>query len=282
VAAQQAENASRQATYYRARREIEQENQTLTSAWEALKATRQAEHERACREVEAKNRRVIDEWKAANSPWVAEEKRWRDRVGNAMAEILQLESDLNRQRTLTESRFRERKDEASGIVAGHDRAKLDYERELKQAEVDSEKIQLEEHLDKALIRQAKLKGITGDRILSLESFGIETAKDVLLLNNQKIPGIGPVLSNRLFDWRSSLAASFRPQKTLPDSQKNRIASRYAPVMLPLGQSIEGAINDLGTIAMSHRSREIEMIKAIAAAVQTLAIAEAHVRAMKVS
>ena len=148
--------------------------------------------------------------------------------------------------------------------------------------MDSKKIQLEEHLDKALIRQAKLKGITSDRILSLESFGIETAKDVPLLNNQKVPGIGPVLSKRLFDWRNRLAASFRPQQTLPDSEKNRIASRYAPVMLPLGQSIQGAINDLDTIAMSHRTREAEMIKAIAAAVQTLAIAEAHVRAMKVT
>ena len=141
---------------------------------------------------------------------------------------------------------------------------------------------MEEHLDKALIRQAKLKGITGDRILSLESFGIETAKDVPLLNNQKVPGIGPVLSQRLFDWRNGLSASFRPQNTLPDSEKNRIASRYAPVMLPLGQSIEGAINDLGTIAISHRSREAEIIKAIAGAVQNLAIAEAHVRAMKVA
>ena len=31
-------------------------------------------------------------------------------------------------------------------------------------EVDSKKIQLEEHLDKSLIRHAKLKGITGDRM----------------------------------------------------------------------------------------------------------------------
>ena len=107
---------------------------------------------------------------------------------------------------------RQRKDEASGIVASHGTVKLDYERELRQAEFDSKKIQLEEHLDKALIRQANLKGITGDRILSLESFGIETAKDVPLLHNQKVPGIGPVLSNRLFDWRDGLMSSFRPQQ----------------------------------------------------------------------
>ncbi len=277
----ESENAARTAVYDNARRQIESTNQSLIDAWEAVRASRQAEHNRACREIDAKNRRLIADWEAVNAPWVAEEKRWRDRVIAAETEILRLESELNRQRTATESRFRQRKDETNGIVASHDRAKLDYERELRQAEVDSKKIQLEEHLDKALIRQAKLKGITGDRILSLESFGIETAKDVPLLNNQKVPGIGPVLSKRLFDWRNSLMVSFRPQQTLPDSEKNRIAIRYAPVMLPLGQSIQGAINDLDTIAISHRTREAETIRAIAAAVQNLAIAEAHTRAMKV-
>ena len=278
----EAENAARKAVYDNARRKVESANQGLIDAWEAVKASRQAEHDRACREVDAANRRLIAEWGGANAPWLAEERRWREQAAGAEAEIRRLEADLYAQRKATEGRFRQRKDEASGIAVSHDRARQDYEKELKQAEVDSKRIQLEEHLDKALIRQAKLKGITSDRILSLESFGIETAKDVSLLNNQKVPGIGPVLSKRLFDWRKSLEASFRPKHTLPDSEKNRIASRYAPVMLPLGQSIEGAINDLGTIAMSHRSREAEMIKTIAAAVQNLAIAEAHVRVMKVA
>jgi hypothetical protein len=278
-----AENASRWARYDLLRLEIAEESRQLTSAWEALKATRQAEHERACHEVDAKNRRLITNWEAANTPWVAEAKRWRDRFVNAEAEILRLESDLNRQRTESESRFRQRKDEASGIAARYNnRTKRDYEGELSRAKVDSKKIQLEEHLDKALIRQAKLKGITGDRILSLESFGIETARDVPLLNNQKVPGIGPVLSQRLLDWRDSLAASFRPKSTLPDSEKNRIASRFAPVMLPLGQSIQAAINDLDTIAMSHRAREADLLKALGVAVQNVAIAEAYVRAMNVA
>jgi DNA-binding helix-hairpin-helix protein with protein kinase domain len=253
----------------------------LISTWGAVKAARQAEHERACREIDANNHRLIADWKVANAPWVAEEKRWHDRTLNAEAETLRLESELNRQRSVTESRFRQRKDGASGIVASHDRAKLDYEREVRQADADSKQIQLEEHLDKALIRQAKLKGITGDRILSLESFGIETAKDVTLLSSQKVPGIGKVLSKRLVDWRNSLSASFRPQQTLPDSEKNRIASRYAPVMRPLAESIQWAINDLDAIAMSHRTREAELLRTIATAVQTLAVAEAHVRAMKV-
>ena len=276
-----AENVSRQSVYDRARREIEQENQRLTSAWDALTASRQAEHDRACREIDATSRRVIADWEAVNAPWVAEEKRWRDRVMNAEAEILRLESEMNWQRMATEGKFLQRKDEAGGIVAGHDRAKFDYEKELRQAEVDSKKIQLEEHLDKSLIRQAKLKGITSDRVLSLESFGIETAKDVHMLSNQKVPGIGPVLSSRLFAWRGSLASSFVPKQALPESEKNRIASRYAPVLLPLGQSIQGTIHELDVIVGSHRARESDLLKAIGAAVQNVAIAQAHVSAMKV-
>jgi hypothetical protein len=277
----ESENAARTAVYDNARRQIESANQSLINAWEAVRASRQAEHERACQEINARNRHLIADWEAANAPWVAEGKRWRNRVIAEEAEILRLESELNRQRTATESRIRHRKDEANGIAACHNRAKLDYERELRQAEVDSKKIQLDEHLDKALIRQTKLKGITGERILALESFGIETAKDVPMLCNQKVPGIGPVLSRRLLEWRDTLASSFVPKQRLPESEKNRIASRYAPALLPLGQSIHEVIQDLESIIASHQTREADLYKAIEVAVHNVAIAEAHLRVLNV-
>jgi DNA-binding helix-hairpin-helix protein with protein kinase domain len=167
------------------------------------------------------------------------------------------------------------------VLGSHDGARQDYERELRQAELDSKRIQLEEHLDKSLIRRARLQGITGERILSLESFGIETAKDVDLLRHQKVPGIGPVLSKRLFDWRSKLELSFRPKQGLPESEKRRIATRYAPVLLPLGQAIQDAINELDAIAVSHRVTETELVKRIAAAVEDRAVAMAHFQAMEI-
>jgi hypothetical protein len=102
-----------------------------------------------------------------------------------------------------------------------------------------------------------------------------------MLNHQKVPGIGPVLSQRLFDWRDKIASSFRPRQGLPESEKIRVANRYAPVLLPLGQALQSAINDLEAITVSHRASEAERIKAIAAAVQNLAVAEAYIRAMKV-
>ena len=191
--------------------------------------------------------------------------------------------DLNAQRSASaRAKFQQRKDEAKGIAAKHDKVNQDYVKDLWQAEQDSKKIQLENFLDSHLIRNAKLKGITSDRVLSLESFGIESAKDVPMLKSQKVPGIGPVISNRLLDWRDDLIKTFVPSQKLPESEKNRVASRYAPVMLPLGQAIQGAIQDLEGITTTHRSREAELVRSIATAVQASAVAQAHVDAMRIS
>lgn len=275
------ENAARQTAYDQARRTIELENQRRTSAWDALTASRQAEHRQKCDEIDAKNRNTVAAWEAANAPWLLEQKRWRDRAVAAEAEIKRREGELSAHRGASGLRFQQRKAQADGVVKSLDGARLEYERELRQAELNSNRIQLEEHLDKFLIRRARLKSFTNDRILSLESFGIETAKDVDLLNHRKVSGIGPVLSQRLFDWRDKLAASFRPRQGLPESEKNRVAIRYAPVLLPLGQALQSAIDELEAIVASHRASEAERTKAIGAAVQELAVAEAHGRKMKV-
>ncbi|MBA4016470.1 MAG: hypothetical protein C0483_04720 [Pirellula sp.] len=277
----EAENRTRQTTYDQARRKIELENQLRNIDWDLRTAARQAEHRQKCDSIDAMNRKTIEAWESANSPWIAEQKRWRDRESFATATINRLEDGFVAQRRMIISKFQQRKLDVQAVLKSHDGALQDYERELGHAEVNSKKLQLEEHLDKFLIRHAKLKNISGDRILSLESFGIETAKDVTMLNQQKVPGIGSVLSKRLIDWGDKLASSFRPKQGLPESEKRRVASRYAPVLLPLRQALQSAIDDLETIAASHRAREAEQIKAIAAAVQDLAVADAYVRSMKV-
>jgi DNA-binding helix-hairpin-helix protein with protein kinase domain len=277
----EAENESRQTAYNQARRKIELENQRITSAWDALTASREAEHRQKCDEIDAKNREIIAAWEAANAPWINEQKRWRNRASDAEANIKRMEDGLFTQRQVTVSKFQQRKVNADGLVKSLDGARNDYELELRQAEMHSKRIQLDEYLDKSLIRHARLKQITEARILSLESFGIETARDVEILSKQKVPGIGPILSKRLFSWRDKLASSFRPKQGLPESESRRIATRYAPVLLPLRQALQSAINDLENLAAAHRASEAERINAIAEAMQDLATAEAYVRAMSV-
>jgi DNA-binding helix-hairpin-helix protein with protein kinase domain len=242
-------------------------------------ARRDEEYAGLCELIEAANRRLVAAWEVANAPWVAEEKKWSERSTRVEAELKKREAELLAQRTACVAEFGKRKKEADGLVATHDKARQDYVREIQQAEGDSKKIQLEAHLDRFLIRQAKLKAITNERILALESFGIETARDITMLRNQKVPGIGPVLTKRLFDWREGLATSFVPKQTLPESERSRIASRYAPVLQPLGQSLQAAIRDLEGIIGSHRTRERELLKAIGAIVENAAVADEHLKAL---
>jgi len=277
----EAENQARQAAYDQACRKVELENQLRTSNWDARTAAREAEHRRNCDLIDAANRQTIAAWEAANAPWIDEQKRWRDREASAARTIDRLEAEFAPHRHITDSKFQQRKSDFQAMLKSYEGALQDYERELHKAELNSKQIQLDEHLDKSLIRNAKLKGISGDRILSLESFGIETAKDVVMLNKQKVPGIGPVLSRRLLDWRFKLELSFRPKQGLPESERKRVATPYAPVLLPLRQAIQAAIDDLENIAAAHRAHEAEQIKAIAAAVQDSAVAGAYVRTMTV-
>lgn len=277
----QAESSARQASYEQACRAVELENHRRISARDELEARRQQEHRQRCDEIESKNRLLIAGWEAANAPWIAEQQRWHDCARFAEAEIQRFEYEFMAERQRILSNFQERQAKAVNVCKSFEGVIAEYRRELRQVEIDSKKIQLEEYLDKSLIRDAKLPHVTGVRILALESFGIETAKDVVMLHDQKVPGIGQTLSKRLFDWRERLAKSFRPSQRLPESEERRVAARYAPKLLPLEQALRSAIDELEEIRNSHRAIEADRIKAIATAVQSLAVAEAHFRAMKV-
>jgi DNA-binding helix-hairpin-helix protein with protein kinase domain len=80
--------------------------------------------------------------------------------------------------------------------------KLDQLRKsLKQA-------QLIRFLDQFEIDKAQLDGIGDGRKRTLQSYGIETAADLLNTAVESVPGFGPVLCGTLYNWRRSLEAKF--------------------------------------------------------------------------
>ena len=87
--------------------------------------------------------------------------------------------------------------------------------------------------------------MTTARILSLSSFGIETALDVEKLRTQKVPGIGPVLTQRLTEWRESLVRTFKPQPGVPC---------YLPRLSQLESVLLDGPRQLREIASQHESR----------------------------
>jgi hypothetical protein len=273
-------NATLTAEYDRERKAIQTSNRCLTEEWEAKTASRNEAHAKACRDIDDHNRRMLSAWEAMNAPWLDEEKRLKQQLASAEAEINRLEAALFDQRKTSGEQFERKKRDADASVASHTKVRQQYQSDLREAEQDSKRIQMEQHLDSFLIRQAKLKGITTERVfLALESFGIQTANDVDTLKTTKVPSIGPVLRDRLLDWKNTVASKFVLKQALPESERNRIATRYAPVFLPLIQSVEAAIRDIEGFVASERDRDRERVKAIGVAVQIAANVTADLDAL---
>ena len=275
-----AANAALTAEHEREYKAIQTANRRLTEDWEEKTAARNEAHAKACRDIDDNNRRMLSAWEAMNAPWLDEEKRLKRQLASAEAEINRLEAALFDQRKTGGEQFERKKRDADASVASHTKVRQQYQSDLREAEQDSKRIQMEQHLDSFLIRQAKLKGITTERVfLALESFGIQTANDVDALKTTKVPNIGPVLRDRLLDWKNTVASKFVLKQALPESERNRIASRYAPVFLPLIQSVEAAIRDIEGFAASERNRDRERVKAIGVVVQRAANVTADLGAL---
>ncbi len=272
-------NAQRQAAHSKACEATREANEARLADWEREVRRIEMEFERACADVAEANRRALESWEAMNAPWKAEVARWTKQLADDEAVLNRLESNLVAKRRECERRVQNKKAESQESVAGCERIIKEYGDEVKRSQSDSEKIQLEEFLDSRLIREAKIKAINNDRLLSLESFGIETAKDIPALENLKVPGIGAVLKKRLINWREDVERSFKPKLTLPDSEVRRLAAKFAPVLGPIGDRVAGVIKNIESIISEHSRAERELISQITTAVENKAVAESHLRAL---
>jgi DNA-binding helix-hairpin-helix protein with protein kinase domain len=91
--------------------------------------------------------------------------------------------------------------ELNGIPAKRIRA-------LDQLNQNQRKLQLDRFLDRFEIDDARIDGIGPGRKRTLESYGIETAEDIVSHRLIAVPGFGPVMIDRLLKWRRSIEAKF--------------------------------------------------------------------------
>jgi DNA-binding helix-hairpin-helix protein with protein kinase domain len=89
-------------------------------------------------------------------------------------------------------------------------------RALDQLKRNQHQLQLDRFLDKYEIEDAKIEGIGPGRKRTLESYGIETAEDLVRHRLEAVPGFGPKMIDRLMQWRKSLEAkfNFNPAKAI--------------------------------------------------------------------
>jgi len=132
--------------------------------------------------------------------------RFRKAMSDADANFKRVEADWLRRASEgafddAKRKFIELKKEIMQIPAKRNHA-LD---QLKQSQ---RMLQLDRFLDKFELENASIEGIGPGRKRALESYGIETAKDIVPHRINAVPGFGPKMVERLMKWRRSIEAKF--------------------------------------------------------------------------
>lgn len=125
---------------------------------------------------------------ATSEIWKRAQQQWVERTGSAT--------------------FDEKKREVLQL-----RTAIDHLPQLRAAKLDQlrksvKQAQLSRFLDGFEIDKAKLDGIGEGRKRTLQSYGIETAADLLGSAVESVPGFGPKLCGVLYAWRQSLERKF--------------------------------------------------------------------------
>ena len=168
------------------------------------------------RDAEAKAR---DAWKRAH-------QQWTERTGSAAfdsrrQEVLKLKAAVDSLPTLKKSKLDE------------------LRKSVKQA-------QLSRYLDKYEIDKASIEGIGDGRKRTLQSYGIETAADLLSTTVETVPGFGPKLCGALYAWRRSLEAryKFNPATGIDRRDIDKIEHEMAMERRKLEQAVRSGYEEL--------------------------------------
>ncbi|MGO8899373.1 MAG: hypothetical protein ACLQU5_13670 [Isosphaeraceae bacterium] len=249
----------------------------LTS--ESRKAKQRRAHEAEKQKVAELNDQLIRSWEAKNQEWNKEYRGRASKRDGLAAQLSNLESTLDKASRTAAGLFLIARKNLESSKAAYEGARAEYSKDMADLAKRAAQLQLEHHLDSFLIRGVKLKNMTTGRIASLSSFGIETALDVKMLKGIKVPGIGPVLTNRLFDWRESLARSFKPKPGVPDAERAVVDSRYRPRLGQLEVVLSDGSVRLKEIVNQYDSRRSTLTIQIQTVVYQLAQAESDVKVM---
>jgi DNA-binding helix-hairpin-helix protein with protein kinase domain len=85
------------------------------------------------------------------------------------------------------------------------------------------------YLERYFIENSEISNIGKKRALVLASYGIETAADVSYNRVASVPGFGPVLTQKLVDWRNTLETRFQQYRPSPKdlASLNGVDQKYA-------------------------------------------------------
>jgi DNA-binding helix-hairpin-helix protein with protein kinase domain len=147
---------------------------------------------------------------------------------------------------------------------------------LHQLEVNRNRLQLQAHLDGCQISHARIRGIGDARKATLQSYGIETAADIVDHRILAVPGFGPVALSNLMQWRNQQERQFRfnPNKGVDQGAKNVVERQILTEKIDLERKLNEGLSKLSVSSHHIITRRRTLLTQAEQAALDLAQAEA--------
>jgi DNA-binding helix-hairpin-helix protein with protein kinase domain len=151
--------------------------------------------------------------------------------------------------------------------------------ELHILESNRYRLQLSAHLDRCRISHARIKGIGAAKKAMLQSYGIETAADIIDHRVLEVPGFGPVLLDNLQQWREQQQKRFKfdLNKGVDQTAKNAVEQKMLSEKIHLEKKLNDALAQLTNASFQVRTRRRALVSQAKQASQDLAQAEEDLR-----
>jgi DNA-binding helix-hairpin-helix protein with protein kinase domain len=166
----------------------------------------------------------------AEQAWRAIQRAWSQQSGN--------------------TNYQQAKSEALSFVRDLNSLPAAESSQLQQLEANKRNLQLERHLERHLLKAAKIPKIGSARKAVLASFGIETAADIERHRVASIQGFGPGLVSELLNWRSGIEQrfTFNPKEPTSPAEIAAVKTALASKKLALEAKLRSAVTRLQQVA----------------------------------
>jgi DNA-binding helix-hairpin-helix protein with protein kinase domain len=197
----------------------------------------------------------------ARDTWLHAQQQWSERTGPGA--------------------FDGKKQEMLRLKALVDQLPMLRNTKLDQLRTSVRQTQLSRYLDQFEIDKASIEGIGDGRKRTLQSYGIETAADLLSTAVENVPGFGPKLCGALYGWRQSIEGSFRfnPSTGVDKRDIDKIEHEITMERRKLEQAVRKGYEELRQLHGRVMNARTQLHSPVAAAYADYLRADANYKAV---
>lgn len=166
-------------------------------------------------------------------------------------------------------------------VSDYHELQKDSRVKIKLLQDEAHRYQLETHLSKHQISEAKISGLNRDNLLTLRINGVKTAADVDSKHLKTVEKIDGYLTTQLLNWRSGLERNFeyQPNVRLPESSHQRVVKEFNEKRRKIEKDIEKMLTVLRMGAGSINQKQQQILAQTEKLEKDFLQAEANLKAI---